>query len=140
MGADEVKTPMVVASKEGISLSALTDRLGSAAGLEFFRRIDSALRVGTTVFGMNVRHARLGFSKVHTGGGAQVVIPGRKGGLRDTSNCMVIMKLDDLEAVVCAGRDEFDWARVFAPRSGLGASTTSPVLRRSSHGRRLLHA
>jgi hypothetical protein len=142
--ADKVRARRTAASKEGISLSSLTDRLGPRAAQELFSRIDGSLRQGTLIIGTSVRDARMGFSKANTAGCAQVVVPGRSGGRQNSpinpSDGMVIMKLDDLEAVVRAGRDEFDWAQAFAPRSGLEAATTTPTLKRGSRGRRQLQA
>jgi hypothetical protein len=140
----KVRTRSVASPREGISLSALSDRLGSRAAEELFGRIDGSLREGGLIMGTTVRDARIGFSKAYAAGCAQVVVPGRTGSRREgpinPSDGMVIMKLDDLEAVVRAGRDEFDWAKAFAPRSGLEAATTSPILRRGSRGRRQLQA
>lgn len=120
----------------------LMDRLGPRAGQELFSRIDGSLRQGTVIFGASVREARGGFSKAHTAGCAQFVIQGRSGRSRKStggpSDGLVIMKLGDLEAVVRAGQDKFDWAEAFAPRSGLEAATTSPKLKVGSRGRRQL--
>lgn len=140
----KVRIRRTAPSADGISLSSLTDRLGPRAAQELFSRIDGSLRQGTVILGTSVRDARLGISKANTAGCAQVVVPGRSSGRRDgsinPSDGMVIMKFDDLEAVVRAGRDEFNWAQAFAPRSGLEAATTSPTLKRGSRGRRQLQA
>ncbi|MFG1393471.1 hypothetical protein [Xanthobacter agilis] len=128
-------------TKEGITFEALVERLGPRAAKEFFDRIDGTLREGTVIVGTSVRDARIGFGKAMAGS-AKVVVPGRVSGQRreavDPSDGFVIMKIDDLEAVVRAGRDEFDWAQAFAPRAGLAAATTSPALKRGSRGRRQL--
>jgi len=142
--AVKARTERLSSAKEGISLSALEDRLGPRAAQELFSRIDGALRQGTVIIGTSVREARIGFSKAHTAGCAQVVVPGRSSsrqqGPVNPSDGLVIIKMDDLEAVVRAGRNEFDWAQTFAPRSGLEAATTSPILKRGSRGRRQLQA
>ena len=97
-----------VSMDSGISLSALEDRLGSQAAQEFLSRIDRSQRHGTTIIGTSVRDARTGISKAKLAGHVQVVVPGRSGnkpmskiGLSDS---LVIIKLDDLAAVVRAGR------------------------------------
>ncbi len=126
---------------DGIAFEALVDRLGFRAAKEFFNRIDVSLREGTVVVGTSVRDARNSFGKAMAGN-AKVVIPGRASGRRrgmiDPSKGFVIMKIDDLEAIVRASRDEFDWVRAFAPRAGLEAATTSPALEPGSRGRRRL--
>lgn len=130
--------------RDGISLSALTDSLGSKAAQEFFNRIDGSQRNGTTIIGTTVRNARAGFSKAKAACTAQVVVPGRSGSRREgpinPSDGLVIIKMDDLAAVVRAGQGEFDWTRAFAPRNGLKAATTSPALKRGSRGSRQLQA
>ncbi|WP_292531092.1 hypothetical protein [Methylocystis sp.] len=137
----KVKTKARRVIKEGITLQALVDRLGDRAAREFFNRIDGTLREGTVIVGTSVRDARVGFGKAMTSS-AKVVVPGRTSGRRrssvDPSEGFVIMKIDDLEAVVRAGQDEFDWGQAFAPRAGLEAATTTPVLKRGSRGRRHL--
>lgn len=137
----KAKTKARRPTRDGITLEALVDRLGDRAAKEFFSRIDGTLREGTVIVGASVRDARLSFSKAMTGS-AKVVVPGRTSGRRrgsvDPSDGFVIMKIDDLEAVVRAGRDEFDWAQAFAPRAGLDAATTTPSLKRGSRGRRQL--
>ena len=131
-------------SGECISLSALADHLGPRAAEVLFSRIDDSLRHGEFIVGTNVRDARIGFSKAQTAGHAQFVIPGRSNSRQQTptklSDGVVIIKMDDLEAVVRAGQEQFNWAREFAPRGGLAAATTSPQLKRGSRGRRQLQA
>jgi hypothetical protein len=140
--ADKIRVRRAAAGF-GITLPALADRLGARAAQELFNRIDRSLRKGTVVVGTSVREARSGFSKAHTAGCAQVVIS-RHGssahGQIDPSDGLVIIKIEDLEAVVKAAREEFDWARVFAPRSGLEAASSTPTLKRGSRGRRKLEA
>jgi len=128
---------------EGISLETLIDRLGPNAGIEFFNRIDQELRRGATIVGSTVRGSRGGFARAHTTGQAQFVTPGRTGS-RDASeilsDSLVIMKMDDFEAVVKAAQKPFDWRQEFAPRAGLAAAASKPVLKRGSRGRRQLQA
>jgi hypothetical protein len=141
---DKVGTRRKAPSKEGISLSALADRLGVRAAEELFSRIDGSMREGTMIIGASVRDARVGFSKAQTSGHAQVVISGRSSSGRhkqtNAADGMVILRMDDLEAVVRAAQEKFDWARTFAPRGGLEAATTSPILQRGSRGHRQLKA
>ncbi len=133
-----------VQMRDGISLSALADSLGLKAAQEFFSRIDGSQCNGTTIIGTTVRNARAGFSKANAACPAQVVVPGRSGSRREgpinPSDGLVIIKMDDLAAVVRAGQGEFDWTRAFAPRHGLEAATTSPMPKRGSRGRRQLQA
>jgi putative sterol carrier protein len=138
---DKVGTRLAVANlRNGISLSALADSLGLKAAQEFLSRIDDSQRDGTMILGTTVRNARAGFSKAKAACPAQVVVPGRSGSRREgpinPSDGLVIIKMDDLAAVVRAGRGEFDWTEAFAPRRGLEAATTSPMLKRGSRGRR----
>jgi hypothetical protein len=121
---------------EGISLAALADYLGPRAAAALFDRIDGSLRHGDVIVGTNVRNARVGFSKAHMAGHAQVVVPGRSTARAKVSDGVVIIKMADLEAVVRAGQEPFDWGREFAPRDGLAAAAMSPELRRGSRGRR----
>ena len=131
-------------SGEGISLSALADRLGPRAAAALFGTIDRSLRRGNVIIGTNVRNARIGFSKAHTAGHAQFVVPGRSKSRplapAKLSDGVLIIKIDDLEAVVRAGQEQFDWAQAFAPQSGLAAATKSPQLKPGSRGRRQLRA
>lgn len=130
-------------TKGGIPFEVLVDRLGPSAAKEFFARVDISMREGTVIIGTSVRDARNNFGKA-TVGSAKVVVPGRvsdhRRGTVDPSDGFVIMKIDDLAAVVHASRDEFDWVRAFAPRAGLEAATVSPALKRGSRGRRQLQA
>lgn len=131
-------------SRTGVTRSTLIEQLGEGPGQEFFSRIDGAQRKGEVVVGSNVREARIGFSKVNVRH-AQLVIPGRGGGsaarrATDLADGVVIMKMEDLEAVVKAGQKSFDWAAEFAPRSGLEAAIRTPNLKPGSRGRRTLRA
>jgi len=130
------------APAEGISLTALADHLGPRAAEALFSRIDGSSRQGEVIIGTNVRDARIGFSKAQTSGRAQFVVPGRSNLRQQTqtqlSDGIVIISLDDLEAVVRAGQEQFDWAAAFAPRGGLTAATMSPQLKPGSRGRRPL--
>ena len=123
----------------GISLSALCDHLGPQAAKEFFGRIDGAQRQGSTIIGTSVRDARTGLSKAKIEGHVQFVVPGRSGRV-SPGDGLVIIKMNDLAAVVRAGRGEFDWTQTFAPRNGLEAATASPKLQLGSRGRRGLRA
>lgn len=129
-------------SDEGISLATLADRLGPDAARELFQRIDVSSRRGELICGINVRDARGGFSKTSTTGRVQFVVPGRSHsrprGPVDPSEGVIIIAMDDFEAVVRAGQQEFDWAREFAPRDGLAAAVVFPQLKRGSRGRRQL--
>ena len=126
----------------GITLSALTDRLGPHAAQELLSRIDHSQRRGTTITGTNVRGARTGFSKAQTEGCVQVVLRGAGSKkLRTrvyTDDSLVIIKMVDFAAVVRAGQGDYDWVQAFQPRSGLEAATISPILQRGSTGRREL--
>ena len=127
-----------------ISLPELAELIGQGPAEEFFERIDQDSRFGDVIVGTNVRQARTSFSKVHTPGHAQLVVPGRspnrRGSIASLSDSVVIMRMEDLEAVVQAAHDEFSWIDEFSPRPGLAAATKSPVLKRGSRGRRQLRA
>jgi hypothetical protein len=126
--------------RTGISLEILVDRLGRDAGEEFFGRVDDALREGLVIHGTNVRESRMVFSKARTQGHAQLVVPGRSGtrsgGAADISESLVIITMDDFEAVVKAGRDKFDWVELFSASAGLPQARSRPQLVRGSRGRR----
>lgn len=145
--AESVKDPSrqaPVRSTHGLSLSVLERRLGTRAAQVFFNRIDSAQRQGTMIIGTSIRDARGGLGKAHRAGRALLVCDRRAGrhGKRsaDPFDGLVIIKLDDLAAVVRAGQEEFDWATAFAPRSGLEAAATSPAVKPGSRGHRQLRA
>ncbi len=127
---------------EGVPLSTLVDHLGREAAQEFFSRIDGSLRRGNVIVGTTVRDSRSGFARAHKPGHAQFVTPGRWSGTlkidQTFSDSVVIIKMDDLEAVVKAGQKPFAWGQEFAPRAGLAAAETFPVLKRGSRGRRQL--
>ena len=129
---------------EGISLATLMDLLGPDAGIEFFNRIDQEQRRGATIVGSTVRGSRGGFARARTTGQAQFVTPGRTNGSREASEILsdsvVIMKMNDFEAIVKAVKKPFDWRQEFAPRAGLAAAVTTPALKRGSRGRRQLQA
>jgi hypothetical protein len=131
-------------SGEGISLTELAHRLGTKAAEELFGRIDRDQRHGELILGKNVREARSMFGRLQKEGHVQVVVPGRSDkrtrAEADTSEGLVILRIDDLEAVVKASRDEFNWAQAFAPRSGLPAASSAPALKRGSRGRRTFRA
>lgn len=131
---DPVLTPL---ASEGVSLDELSERLGRDAAAEFFDRVDSTLRTGNVIHATNVRQSRAVFSKARHHGHAQLVINGR--GANEVGDSVIIIKMDDFEAVVRAGREPFSWAKAFAPRSGLGAATNSMQIARGSRGRRQLH-
>ena len=137
------KAKGVATRPEGVSLSTLIEHLGTDAANEFFNRVDDAQRDGQEIVGLTVRESRVGFSRAHTSGHAQFVMPIRTGVDRAPSavlsDSLVVMKMDDFAAVVRAGRNAFDWTREFAPRAGLAAATTTPTLKRSSRGRRQFH-
>lgn len=129
---------------DGVTLGTLIDRLGKGAAEEFFGRIDGSLRAGDVIRGTNVRESRIAFSKARQGGHAQLVVPGRasdgRRGAADVGDSVVVMKMDDFQAVVRAGREAFDWGRAFAPHSGLEPATSSPAIIRGARGARLLRA
>lgn len=142
--AEKSEIEQTAGQEEGISLATLIAHLGPDAGIEFFNRIDKEQRRGTTIVGSTVRGSRSGFTRAHTTGQAQFVTPGRASGLRESSELLsdsvVIMNMDDFEAVVRAAQKPFDWRQEFAPRAGLAAATTTPALKRGSRGRRQLRA
>ena len=121
---------------DGVSLDQLADRLGKKAATEFFERVDGSLRNGNVIHATNVRGSRTVFSKARHQGQAQLVVNGR--GVGAVGDSVVIIKMDDLEAVVRAGREPFSWAKTFAPRSGLRPATSSPSIVRGARGRRQL--
>lgn len=124
-----------------ISRSDLVDRLGPASGAELFERIDSQFRRGDRVVGTTVRAARESFSAARFSRHARLVMRGRAGGARATEEIeqgMVMIALEDLEAVVKAGQREFDWLAEFAPRHDLPTATASLVLRPGAPARRML--
>lgn len=131
-----------VAQSQEVSLATLIDHLGVEAAREFFKRIDGQQRRGQVIMGYTVRGSRHSFSRAYTTGQAQFVTPGRPSEYRPVtfSDSVVIMKMDDFEAVVKAGQKPFDWVQLFAPRAGLEAATTMPTLKRASQGRRQLRA
>ncbi|WP_146008531.1 hypothetical protein [Komagataeibacter saccharivorans] len=132
---DPVLTPL---DSEGVSLDELSDRLGKEAAAEFFDRVDNTLRTGNVIQPTNVRQSRAVFDKARRHRRALLIISGR--GANEVGDSMVIIKMDDFEAVVRAGREAFSWANAFAPRSGLGAATNSMQIARGSRGRRQLRA
>lgn len=142
--AEKSKIKESTGQEEGISLTTLIDHLGPDAGIEFFNRIDQEQRRGATIVGSTVRGSRGGFARAHTTGQAQFVTPGRTNGSREASEILsdsvVIMKMDDFEAVVKAAQKPFDWRQEFAPRAGLAAAVSTPALKRGSRGRRQLQA
>src|SRR6266568_4420083 len=129
---------------EGISFTELANRLGAKPAEELFGRIDRDLLHGEMILGKNVREARSVFGRLQQEGHVQVVVPGRSDkrsrARTDTSEGLVILRFDDLEAVVKAAHDEFSWALAFAPRSGLPAASSTPELKRGSRGHRTLRA
>lgn len=131
-------------SAEGVTLDTLIDKLGKGAAEEFFERIDGSLRVGDVIHGTNVRESRVAFSKARQDGHAQLVVPGRasdgRRGAVDIGDSVVVMKMDDFQAVVLASRDEFDWGKAFAPHSGLAPATSSAPIVRGARGARILRA
>jgi len=128
---------------QGVSYSTLVDHLGADAAKELFNRIDGSQRKGEVILGANVRDARAGFSRAKSGN-AQFVVVGRSTGRRTSNKAfadsMVLINMDDFEAVVKAAQKRFDWTQEFAPRAGLAAATETPVLKRGSRGRRQLQA
>ena len=138
------RSELVQEPGEQVTLDTLIDRLGPGAAEEFFGRVDGTLREGRVIHTTNVRGARSQavFTKARNQGQAQLVLPGKAGRGRrrevDVGESVVIMKMDDFEAVVRAGRSEFDWAVTFAPRSGLAAASTSAPIVRGSRGSRQL--
>lgn len=129
---------------DGVTLDTLIDRLGKGAAEEFFERIDGSLRMGDVIHGANVREFRGAFSKVRREGHAQLVVPGRasdgRRGAADVGNSVVVMKMDDFQAVVLAGREQFDWSKAFAPRGGLAPATSAARIVRGTRGARLLRS
>ena len=129
-------------SSDGISFAELARRLGKKAAEELFVRIDRDLRHGEVILGKNVREARSLFGRLRKEGHVQMVVPGRSdkraSAPADVAEGLVILRIDDLEAVVKAAQDQFSWSQVFAPRSGLPAASSVPAIKRGSRGRRAL--
>lgn len=126
-----------------LTLSDLVGRLGPASGAELFERIDSQFRRGNHVFGTTVRAARESFGAARVPGHARLVVKGRPGRGRDVSEAvegMVMIALEDLEAVVKANQTEFDWLAEFAPRRDLPTATTPLIVRSGVSARRMLRA
>lgn len=133
-----------LASKESVSLDTLVDRLGRDAAEVFFERIDDSQRVGRAIYGTTVRESRSVFGKARASGHAHFVVPRRpiKGSEKSTDigDSIVIMKMEDLEAVVRAAREGFDWVKAFSPRSDLAAALSSAKIVKGSRGKRQLRA
>lgn len=128
---------------DGVTFETLVDQLGRGAAEEFFERVDPLLRDGRVIHGTNVRESRTVSSKARHQGQAQLVVPGRsgkrRGGQVHVGDSVVIINMDDLGAVVRAGRAQFDWVDAFAPRGGLPAATNGAKIVQGSRGRRQLH-
>jgi|GEM_PF-2156238 len=128
-------------AQNSISFADLEHRLGPRAAGELFERVDKAQREGSVIHGRNVRDARSSFGRIQQEGNVQVVVA-RSGGKRSrppsVSDGLVIIRIDDLEAVVKAAQRPFDWASAFAPRNDLPAATSVPELNQGSRGRRAL--
>jgi hypothetical protein len=130
-------------ASDSVSLSQLIDKLGEGSGQELFERMDSNLRHGDRLYGKTVRAARQSLSASRIEGHAQLVMPGRAGsGARiaeaDSVDGILMISLNDLEAVVKANNPNFDWAEEFAPRRDLPVATTPIVTRSGVRGQRLL--
>lgn len=142
LDAHPLEPQQTTTQSEGISLATLIDHLGVEAGEEFFNRIDNSQRHGKMIMGYTVRDSRTSFTRAYTTGQAQFVTPGKAGTNRKASamfsDSVVIIKMEDLTAVVQASRKAFDWTKEFTPRAGLAAALTTPMLKRSSRGRRQL--
>lgn len=140
-GEDEIPEP---SGEEigGLSLSYLVERLGQAPGTELFERMDQSLRFGERVIGTTVRAARKSFATARVSRHARVVVAGRPGGARalseEAKESMVMIALEDLEAVVKAAQADFDWAAEFSPRRDLLTATCPIVIRSGIPGRRML--
>jgi hypothetical protein len=150
-----IKAPKPVTKQDAsplrasITLAELKHRLGAKAAEELFVRIDKEQLKGLMILGRNIREARAKFGKVQKEKNVQVVVRGNVGKHRyassrtseassRTSEGLVILRIDDLEAVVKAAQQDFNWAKAFAPRSDLPAATEVPEIKRGSRGRRTL--
>ena len=128
-------------AESAFSFIELVHRLGARAAEELFGRIDKDLRHGEMILGRNVRDARPVLGRLRKGGNVQVIISERSRPKRTrggTSECLIVLRIDDLEAVVKATHHEFNWAHAFAPRSDLPAAASVPTIKRGSHGHRTL--
>ena len=125
---------------KGPGLSTLVELFGPSVAHEFFKRIDPSLRDEALITGTTASDARSCFSRASRAGCIQIIVPDNEQAITDLSAAVVVINMVDLQAVVRAVDGEFNWARVFAPRSGLEAASTSPQLRRGSVGRRYAQA
>lgn len=125
-----------------VTLETLVDRLGRDAAQAFFERVDGTLREGRVIHATNIRETRKAFGKARHQGQAQLVVPGRAGkgrqGETQVGDSVVIIKMDDFEAVVRAGQAPFNWTGAFAPRSGLDPAASGAAIVRGARGRREL--
>jgi hypothetical protein len=124
---------------KGFSLKALSDYLGPHAARMLFSRFDKDSRQGNIVWGKNVREARKSFGSIGSAK-AQIVMPklghGRRASEADLGEGVILIRMDDLQAVIDAGRGECDWAARFAPVKGLAAATRLPETAKGSRGSR----
>jgi hypothetical protein len=120
-----------------ITRTQLVDRLGGA-GAELFERLDRAFRDEDRAVIANVREARLCFSNARAPGHARLVKAKRPTkGRPEADEEMVLIGLRDLEAVVKANVDDFDWATVFAPRHDLPTASIPLTIRSGARGNKL---
>ena len=90
-------------AESAFSFIELVHRLGARAAEELFGRIDKDLRHGEMILGRNVRDARPVLGRLRKGGNVQVIISERSRPKRTrggTSECLIVLRIDDLEAVV----------------------------------------
>ena len=128
---EEEKTPVITRGE-------LVSRLGGSFGSHLFERIDKDYRRGEKVIVDSVRHARQSFSDVRAPGRARIVKAQRSSGSGETgAEEMLLIGMSDLEAVVKATENEFDWAAAFAPRPDLPTASTPVSIRSGAPGRKL---
>lgn len=126
----------------GVTLRYLVDRFGPASGKALFERMDGNFRQGDRVYGTPIRTARETFGAARKSGHARLVVRGRPGGAeasrQELDEGMLMIGLDDFEAIVKASRVEFDWRAEFTPRADLQTATMPLVVRSGAPGRRML--
>ena len=134
--AELIREEEEVLTGPSLTRSDLVDRFGPA-GDELFERIDRSFRSGDVVYCASVRTARETLSNARTPGRARVVVPARSSGGDEADEGMLMIALSDFEAVVKAAQPEMDWLAEFAPRAGLEAARSRPVVPRGQAGHRM---
>lgn len=132
----------------GVTLDELKRRLGPWAAVKLIERINTeplrrlAVQVEALADSGLVSKGRAKVAKVwnekSVRTGVRLRIGGRRLRASRASESVVILRIDDLEAVVKAAQQDFNWAEAFAPRSDLPAASEAPEIKRGSLGRRVL--